>query len=207
MRSARAPILALSLLLASLIAAAGVIVMQGHRTTAEDKASMPSDAPFGRFVAAAIPQPAPAVEFADSAGAPVRLADFRGKVVVANLWATWCAPCRREMPSLVRLQQRFGGKIAVVAISEDTGGAKAVTPFIAKYGLTAIKTYLDPKSAVGQAFKVDGLPTSIVIDRQGVVRGRVEGEADWVSPKMLAVIEPLLGADDIVKTSSPSAHP
>jgi thiol-disulfide isomerase/thioredoxin len=203
MRSARVPILALSLLLAILVVTAGIIVMEGQRTPAEDSAIAPVAVPFGRFVAAANPPPAPSVGFADIAGNPARLADFRGKVVVANLWATWCAPCRREMPSLVRLQQRFGDKIAVVAISEDTGGTKAVTPFVAKYGLTAIKTYLDPKSAVGRAFKVDGLPTSIVIDRRGLVRGRVEGEADWVSPKMLAVIAPMIGEDDIVKTSSP----
>ena len=111
------------------------------------------------------------------------------------------------MPSLERLQTRLGDKITVLAISEDIGGNKAVAPFIAKFGLKAVKTYLDPKSTLTQAFNVDGLPTSFLIDRRGRVIGRVEGEAEWDSPKMLSVIEPLLSPDDIVKTSFPQARP
>lgn len=163
--------------------------------------------PLGQFVPASPPRPAPHVSFADAAGETVNLSDFAGKVVVLNLWATWCAPCRREMPSLERLQTRFGDKITILAISEDIGGNKVVAPFIAKFGLKTIKTYLDPKNTVGQAFKVDGLPTSLLIDRQGRVLGRVEGEARWDSPEMLAVIEPLLTPDGIIKASFPTARP
>lgn len=163
--------------------------------------------PLGQFIPAAPPHPAPKVSFTDLAGKTLSLSDFTGKLVLINLWATWCAPCRKEMPSLERLQTRLGDKITILAISQDIGGSKAVAPFIAKLGLTAVKAYLDPKTAVGQAFKVDGLPTSFLIDRQGRVLGRVEGEAQWDSPKMLAVIEPLLTEDDIVKTSFPPARP
>jgi thiol-disulfide isomerase/thioredoxin len=124
-----------------------------------------------------------------------------------NLWATWCGPCRREMPSLERLQTRLGDKIKVLAISEDIAGNKAVAPFVAKLGLKAIKTYLDPKSTLTQAFKVDGLPTTFLIDRRGQILGRVEGEAEWDSSKMLSVIEALLSPDDIVKTSFPQRRP
>ncbi len=166
-----------------------------------------AEAPLGQFIPASPPRPSPQVSFSDPTGKAVSLEDFAGKLVLVNLWATWCAPCREEMPSLARLQTRLGDKITILAISEDMGGGKAVEPFIAKLGLKEVKTYLDPKNAVGQAFKVDGLPTSFLIDRQGRVLGRVEGGAEWDSPKMLAVIEPLLVQDDIVKTSFQRGRP
>jgi thiol-disulfide isomerase/thioredoxin len=219
MRSQRPALLALALASIALIASGGLLLGRLGWTGAAPS-SPPADQtlgqivdrtgdemPLGRFIPASPPQPAPPVSFTDTAGKTVTLADFGGRVVLLNLWATWCVPCRHEMPSLVRLQTRFGDKIAVLAVSQDFNGNKVVVPFIAKLGLTAIKTYLDPKSAVGRAFKVAGLPTTFLIDRQGRVRGRVEGEADWDSPRMLAVIEPLLAPDDIVKTSFPQAHP
>lgn len=163
--------------------------------------------PLGQFVPSSPPRPAPQIHFTDADGKAVSLGDFAGRLVLVNLWATWCAPCRREMSSLDRLQTRLGDNITILAISEDMGGDKAVAPFVAKLGLKALKTYLDPKNAVGQAFKVEGLPTSFLVDRQGRVLGRVEGEADWDSPKMLAVIKPFVAPDDIVKTSFPQARP
>jgi thiol-disulfide isomerase/thioredoxin len=198
-------------LLVSLLAA--VILIRTIPPGANEAARvqlMAADAPrspLGQFVPASPPRPAPQVSFSDATGASANLSDFAGKPVLLNLWATWCAPCRREMPSLERLQARLGDKITVLAVSEDIGGNKAVAPFIAKFGLKAVKTYLDPKSTLTQAFNVDGLPTSFLIDRRGRVIGRVEGEAEWDSPKMLSVIEPLLLPDDIVKTSFPLARP
>ncbi len=162
---------------------------------------------MGEFIPAKPPWRAPTVSFADAAGRNLSLSDFTGRLVLVNLWATWCAPCRQEMPSLERLQTRLGDKIAILAISEDRGGSKAVAPFVATFGLKAVKTYLDPDSAVGRAFKVDGLPTSFLIDRQGRVLGRVEGGAEWDSPKMLAILDPLLARDELIKTSFPQAHP
>jgi thiol-disulfide isomerase/thioredoxin len=170
-------------------------------------AAAADQAPLGQFVPASRPRPVPQVAFTDLTGKAVTLGDFAGKLVLVNLWATWCAPCREEMPSLERLQTRLGDKITILAISEDIGGGKAVAPFIAKLGLNRVKTYLDPKNAVGQAFKVDGLPTSFLVDRRGWVLGRVECGAEWDSPKMLAVIEPLLVQDDIVKTSFQRERP
>jgi thiol-disulfide isomerase/thioredoxin len=198
-------------LLVSLLAA--VILIRTIPPGANEAARvqlMAADAPrspLGQFVPASPPRQAPQVSFSDATGASTNLSDFAGKPVLLNLWATWCAPCRREMPSLERLQARLGDKITVLAVSEDIGGNKAVAPFIAKFGLKAVKTYLDPKSTLTQAFNVDGLPTSFLIDRRGRVIGRVEGEAEWDSPKMLSVIEPLLLPDDIVKTSFPLARP
>jgi thiol-disulfide isomerase/thioredoxin len=212
MRMVRPIVLGLSgALLISLLAAVILIrTIPTGANEAERVQLMPTggaQAPLGQFVPASPPRPAPQVSFSDAMGASANLSDFAGKPVLLNLWATWCAPCRREMPSLERLQARLGDNITVLAISEDIGGNKAVAPFIAKLGLKAVKTYLDPKSTLTQAFNVDGLPTSFLIDRRGRVIGRVEGEAEWDSPKMLSVIEPLLLPDDIVKTSFPLARP
>ena len=149
---------------------------------------------LGEFIPESAPQPAPETAFTDAQGKPVSFADFKGKPVVVNLWATWCKPCLQEMPSLDRLQSKLGDKLAVAAVSEDHGGAQRVGPFVANMGLRKLRIYLDPQSDVGHAFNVRGLPTSIVIDAAGRVVGRVEGAAEWDSDTMMGVLRPLLGA-------------
>jgi thiol-disulfide isomerase/thioredoxin len=186
----------------SAAALAILIVASAQNRAAGDDAQPPESIGLGEFVPSSPPLPAPAVSLTDAAGSTVSLVDFRGKLVVMNLWATWCAPCLREMPSLERLQSHLGDRAVVLAVSEDRGGTKAVEPFIAKLGLKAVKTYIDPNSEVGHAFDVQGLPTSFVIDPDGKVMGRVQGAAEWDSPKLLAVLEPLLSSDGVVKTSS-----
>ena len=148
----------------------------------------------GEFSPLASPQPAPEVAFTDTAGNPANFSDFKGKLLLVNLWATWCQPCLREMPSLEKLQASQGDQLVVAAISEDRGGAKVVEPFVAKLGLDRVKVYLDPKSEVGHAFEVRGLPTTVVIDPEGKVVGRVEGAAEWDMPKMLMALTPFLPA-------------
>lgn len=174
----------------------------GHGSAAEVETDLRDRTTLGEFMRSAQPSPAPAITFGEITGDTVPLTDFRGKLVVVNLWATWCAPCLREMPSLDRLQSHFGERLAVLAVSEDRGGSKIVEPFITKLGLKSVKFFVDPKSEVGHALNVRGLPTSVLIDREGKVLGRVEGAADWDSPKMLGIIEPLVAADGLVKTSS-----
>ncbi len=149
----------------------------------------------GEFIPATPPQPAPQAAFTDADGKPVSLADFKGKPVVVNLWATWCQPCLKEMPSLDRLQANLAGKLIVAAVSQDRGGAKRVGPFVAEMALTKLKIYLDPKADLGHAFAVHGLPTSILIDAKGRVVGRVEGAAEWDSAKIMAMLKPLLERD------------
>ena len=168
----------------------------------EGEADLPDRTKLGEFVPSSQPYPAPAIPLADTSGQSVELSNLRGKLVLVNLWATWCEPCLREMPSLERLQSRLGERIAVLAVSEDRGGDKIVEPFIAKLGLKSVKIYIDPKSEVGHAFGARGLPTSFLIDRDGKVLGRVEGAAEWDSPKILGVLEPLLSGDGVVKASS-----
>ncbi len=147
---------------------------------------------LGEFIPATPPQPAPEVSFTDTDGKPATLADLKGKPAVVNVWATWCDPCVREMPSLERLQADLAGRLVVAAISEDRGGAKVVTPFVEKMELQKLRIYLDPKSNISHAFDLRGLPTSIILDAQGRVVGRVEGPAEWDSDKMKAVLQPFL---------------
>lgn len=143
----------------------------------------------GEFIAADPPRPAPTVVFQDAGGRELGFADFRGKVVVVNLWATWCAPCVREMPALERLRQKLAGSEAVVlAISSDRGGARQVEPFLKKHGVEGLGVWLDPKGAVPRAFGARGLPTTIILDREGREVGRLEGDAEWDGEAALALV-------------------
>jgi thiol-disulfide isomerase/thioredoxin len=157
---------------------------------------------IGQFIPVAPPQPAPAAAFTDAAGNRVSLRDFVGRPTVVNLWATWCAPCLKEMPSLDRLQAKLTGRLQVAAIAEDHGGGKVVAPFVAKRQLHDLKIYLDPEQAVAEAFKVRGLPTSVVLDARGREVGKVEGGADWMAPKMLSVLQPLLDGEAEIKRAA-----
>ena len=136
------------------------------------------------------PIPAPPGAFVDLAGAPVRLADFKGRVVLVNFWATWCPPCIREMPSLDRLQAALEDRdLTVLAVSIDRGGAKVIVPFAERLGLEHLGIYHDAKGALFQAFGVPGLPTSFLIDRRGRIVGAYPGPAEWDGPEARALIE------------------
>lgn len=116
--------------------------------------------------------------------------DFSGKIVLINFWATWCGPCIREMPSLQRLQQARGGAdFTVIALSQDLRGWPIVTPFLEEHDLTTLPIYVDPMTAIARAMKVKGLPTSILLDRQGRELGRLAGHAEWDSAEALALID------------------
>jgi thiol-disulfide isomerase/thioredoxin len=148
---------------------------------------------IGKFTALAAKLPAPAVSFTAKTGRTVHLADYRGRVVLVNLWATWCPPCVKEMPSLLELQARRPD-LAILAISEDRRGAAAVDPFVARLGLGRLATFLDPDGKVSEAFHVVGLPTSFLIDRDGRIVGALEGGADWNDPALVAHIDAWLDA-------------
>ena len=164
----------------------------------------PQDMALGEFTPLDRPLPAPALQFTARDGRPARLADFRGRFLLVNLWATWCAPCVREMPSLERLQAQLGNRLAVLAISEDRQGGAVVEPFLAKLGLERLAVYLDPQDAAQQAFHARGLPTSYLIDPEGRILGLLEGAAEWDSPAMLQRLDGYLGrgATRALKTST-----
>jgi thiol-disulfide isomerase/thioredoxin len=137
------------------------------------------------------PAPAPAIAFLDAEGNELSLDDFEGKVVVLNLWATWCAPCREEMPSLDRLQAGHGGEdLQVVALSLDRGDSlEKIRQFYDEVGVEHLALYRDPEAEVGRAFRAPGLPTTIVIDAAGREVGRVLGGAEWDSAEAIALLE------------------
>lgn len=139
-------------------------------------------------------RPAPEITFLNGQGDEVTLDDFAGKVVVVNLWATWCAPCRREMPSLDRLQARYGGNdLEVVALSQDRGDAlDKISAFYDELGVEALAIYRDPKARSARDLRAPGLPTTIVFDRSGQEVGRVLGDAEWDSEPAIRLLEALM---------------
>jgi thiol-disulfide isomerase/thioredoxin len=142
------------------------------------------------------PYPAPSVPFTDAAGKPHTLAEFKGKAVIVNLWATWCGPCKEEMPTLATLaQSSVGQPLAIVPISLDnTDDMANAEAFIAKR--PPLPFYIEPKFALPFALKppAQGLPTTVLIDAAGNVRGRVSGGADWSGPEARKVIQALESA-------------
>lgn len=137
--------------------------------------------------------PAPEIAFVDLDGKEMSLQAFRGKVVLLNFWATWCAPCRREMPDLDALQARFGGPdFAVLALSLDRKGPEAVPPFFAEVGVERLEVYNDRTMKSMRAFLAPGLPTTVLLDRHGKQLGRLIGPAEWASPEAIALIEHVL---------------
>lgn len=123
------------------------------------------------------------VRFQDAAGKSLALADFRGKAVLLNLWATWCVPCREEMPALDRLQQNLGGPgFAVVALSIDRGGAALVRQFYEEFGVRSLAIYVDSSMEAMSKLKTVGLPTTLLIDPAGRERWRKVGPAEWDAP-------------------------
>jgi thiol-disulfide isomerase/thioredoxin len=141
----------------------------------------------------AAPRPVPEITFKNGQGEPMALADFRGSVVLLNVWATWCAPCRREMPTLDRLQGELGGpEFQVVALSIDRKGLPAVQEFYAELGLKTLPIYVDETGAAQRALSVLGLPTTLLLDREGNEAGRLLGPAEWDTPGMVAFLRDYL---------------
>ena len=129
------------------------------------------------------------IAFQDGGGAEMRLGQWRGRVVLVNLWATWCAPCRKEMPALAELQKQLGSKdFEVVAISIDRKGVAASAAFIAETGSQALKLYVEPSGKILDDLEALGLPATVLIDRQGNEIGRLLGPAEWASPEAFALI-------------------
>jgi len=146
------------------------------------------------------PHELPDLRFVDGDGRPTSLADFRGRVVLLNLWATWCVPCRREMPSLDRLQASLGGaEFIVLPLSIDRGGLPPVKRFYEELGLTALDVFVDQSGAAMRELATPGIPTTLLVDRQGREIGRYIGAAEWDSQEAIALIRrylnPRSGAD------------
>ena len=132
------------------------------------------------------PQPVPDIRFVNADGKPHALSNFRGKVVLLSVWATWCAPCRKEMPALDRLQQTLGGPdFQVVALSIDNGGVAAVRRFYDEIGMRTLAIYVDSTAQATGKLRAQGIPTTLLLDREGLERWRKAGPAEWDSPEIV----------------------
>jgi len=139
---------------------------------------------------AASTRPLPDLRFGDGAGKPRSLADFRGRVILLNLWATWCVPCRKEMPALDRLQQKLGGPgFEVAALSIDQGGIAAVRRFYEELDLRALRIYVDQNGeALGKLGSV-GIPLTVLVGRDGRELWRVAGPREWDAADAVRMIK------------------
>lgn len=143
-------------------------------------------------LAPAAPKPVPPLSFTDAEGKPYDLGAFPGRMLLVNLWATWCAPCVQEMPALDRAQQALEAEgWTILPLSSDRGGASQVAPFYSRTGLQHLKIWLDPRGAAARSVGARGLPTTLIIDRAGQEVARLEGEAEWDSASMLAALRGL----------------
>jgi thiol-disulfide isomerase/thioredoxin len=202
---ARRLIPALAVIAVALAALLYVTIGSGGKETVEAKAcaantakqAMIDQAAKGEVAAMAVakqPKPVTPLAFNGPAGQQETLDAFKGRVVLLNLWATWCAPCRQEMPALDRLEAKLGGPdFQVVAVNIDTTRLDKPKTFLNEVGVKALPFYSDPKADVfyrlKQAGKVVGLPTTILIDRNGCEIGTLAGPALWDSPDGVALIE------------------
>ena len=160
-------------------------------------------APFARGEVAAVnvaksPLKIPDLSFVDGTGKKLSLASFRGRTVLLNLWATWCVPCRKEMPTLDALEAKLGGPdFQVVAVNIDTRDPDKPKEFLKQIGVTKLSYYADASAkafqelkSVGRAF---GMPTTVLIDSQGCEIGTIAGPAEWASEDAVKLIKAALG--------------
>jgi thiol-disulfide isomerase/thioredoxin len=153
---------------------------------------LPPD-PLRNFVAYGVAKPVAALDFKDGDGQVRSLADFTGKVVVLNLWAAWCVPCRKEMPALDRLQTSLGGRnFAVVPLSIDRGGRETVAKFYAEIGIRKLPVYTDTSGDALRALGAVGLPTTLVLDRAGQEIARIVGPAEWDAPEVVEFLKAII---------------
>ena len=137
--------------------------------------------------------PAPQFSLQDLGGRQVGLSDFRGKVVLLNFWATWCAPCRREIPSMERLyRMRKDEGFEIVAVNTERASASKVASFVEEYGMS-FPILLNPQGDVGSRYRVRAIPTSFLLDKNGVINWKIVGGREWESSYVLNRIDELLG--------------
>lgn len=136
------------------------------------------------------PRTLPGIAFADGDNRARTLADFRGKTVLLNVWATWCAPCRKEMPTLDRLQMTLGGSdFEVVALSIDRAGIDAVRKFYGEIEIMRLAVYIDTGGKAARNLGIVGIPVTLLIGRTGLELGRLVGPAEWDAPEMVGFLK------------------
>ena len=148
------------------------------------------------------PRPLPEIRFQDDQGHDLTLAQFRGRVMLLNIWATWCVLCRQEMPSLDRLEARLGGKdFLVMALSVDRRGIDAVRDFYREVGVQKLAIYLDPSGKGSRDLAIPGVPATLLIDQEGREVARKMGAAEWDGPEMVSLIQRTMRGSSAGKAS------
>lgn len=136
--------------------------------------------------------PAPDFTFPGLDGKNTSLSDYKGKVVLVNIWATWCPPCVEEMPSMQKLYNEFNGKnFEILAVSIDAAGVDAVAPFMKKHKLS-FPALMDPKGTIKSMYRVTGIPESFIIDKQGILVGKIIGPRDWATQEIFGFFQDLI---------------
>ena len=173
----------------AIFALCAIMAIIAGQSSAAASAEPPLSGWMAGFAPASEPVAFPGAAFVDERGRRLGFGDFRGRLVLVNFWATWCGPCVREMPSLARLHARLGGAdLAIVALSEDRLGWKKIAPFRDAHGLGDLPMFHDADSRTMFAARIKGLPTTILLGRDGREIGRLTGPAEWDSPEAVALI-------------------
>ncbi|WP_020040501.1 TlpA family protein disulfide reductase [Salipiger mucosus] len=181
------------LALALLYTAATVLAIPAHADVEAAQALRDGDMKKLNFHAEAKPAGTNAFESFD--GDPLTLEDWQGKWVLVNFWATWCAPCREEMPALAQLQTDMGGEdFEVVTVAAGRNPKPAMTSFFDEIAVDNLPLHRDPKSALAREMGVLGLPITVILNPEGEEVARLQGDADWASDEARAVIGALIGA-------------
>lgn len=148
-----------------------------------------ANATIGKVDISHVGKEAPAIPFEGPNGGPATLAAFRGKPLIVNLWATWCAPCVHEMPTLDALAEREKDRLQLIVVSMDMGGRRDVDPFFAKAKFKALQPYVDKQNVLLEALRTETLPTTIFYDAKGREQWRVTGAMDWTSERARTLID------------------
>lgn len=173
---------------AALAAALGTLALAAGGAAAAERP--PLEGTFGEnFTLLESPVPAPEARLERLDGGTTSLAAHRGQVVLVNFWATWCAPCRREMPSLERLAADLAGEgLVVLGVSEDRASRERIAPFLEELGIRHMRIAIDPGGALAGKLGVSGLPSTFLVDARGRVVGSLTGPAEWDSPPAKALV-------------------
>lgn len=173
-------------ILAWILFVAAVIALITFAIQSDNRMRQRTESVFALY---AQPRALPDIGFTDGKGQAMTLQSFRGKVILLNVWATWCPPCRKEMPTLDRLQQKLGGPdFEVIALSIDQGGTSIVRSFYDDIAIRALRFYVDKAGAAMTDLGIAAIPATLLIDREGREIGRKIGPAEWDSTEIVALI-------------------
>jgi len=173
-------------ILAWILFVAAVIALITFAIQSDNRMRQRTESVFALY---AQPRALPDIGFTDGKGQAMTLQSFRGKVILLNVWATWCPPCRKEMPTLDRLQQKLGGPdFEVIALSIDQGGTSIVRSFYDDIAIRALRIYVDKAGAAMTDLGIAAIPATLLIDREGREIGRKIGPAEWDSTEIVALI-------------------